>query len=370
MAGIPQSWVQQQRRAKDDAVVKTQITKGVRDENKLTDAVFYDRHPEWRGKSLASGSNALKQEWTRIRDEVVRPVLKAPAAKPMPPRAPGCLAGQGPLLPGQTHCPVQPTPRSPGAPPRPSLGNNITIPQYNDPFPNIKKYRPEEYNNAYAARFAFFTDPFRLDFLHIGTAMANSHLSLASEGVGTLQFYIDKKSMSDLVLDEGLKATIEHSASQVGEMIFGEGSESLLGVLGFSLQMLGLIRDLENERMMGAVGPEADQWREDQKRRFVFLIMAEDIARRRDGSVPDIALSLASEYRRIKPIYNSYLTYLNMEELLRNYDGKVPENARVPDQMNPAELELAGYSGGGTREGRRRTGRWVRHRGKIVLLGV
>ena len=165
MAGVPQSWLDQRLRAHDNTIAKSQLANGVRDENRLTDAVFYARHPEWKGKSLKSGSNALKQEWLQIREEVVRPLIKAPAqapTKPVPTVTPPCLVGQGPLAPGQSYCAVQP--RS-----SPSIGTKSGSPyaidlqtpiQYKDPFPNIRKYRPSDYDNALTARLAVFNDPF------------------------------------------------------------------------------------------------------------------------------------------------------------------------------------------------------------------
>jgi len=70
--------VPQARLNKDRWVISGQVAQGVRDENKITDAVFDDRHPEWTGKSLRNGQLALRQEWMQIRDGIVRPQLKQP----------------------------------------------------------------------------------------------------------------------------------------------------------------------------------------------------------------------------------------------------------------------------------------------------
>ena len=77
----------------DEAVLMDQIARGVDDTNKLTNAVFYNRHPEWKGKSLNKGSPALRKEWLQIRDAIVRPFLKRPPAikqlpTPVPPTKP------------------------------------------------------------------------------------------------------------------------------------------------------------------------------------------------------------------------------------------------------------------------------------------
>jgi hypothetical protein len=48
-----------------------------RDPNKLTDAVFYYRHPEMQGQRLAAGQTALRNEWMSILNTVVQPVLQS-----------------------------------------------------------------------------------------------------------------------------------------------------------------------------------------------------------------------------------------------------------------------------------------------------
>ena len=60
---------------------------GERDENRLTNIVFFARHPERGGRPITRGETQLAQEWTRIRDEIVRPALRGGAAA-APPTAP------------------------------------------------------------------------------------------------------------------------------------------------------------------------------------------------------------------------------------------------------------------------------------------
>jgi len=83
------------------SMVADQIAQGVQDENRLTDAVFYNRYPSWRGKRLPDTQFALRQEWVAIRDSIVRPLLQNPpavqppapvAAVPPAPPAPGAAA--------------------------------------------------------------------------------------------------------------------------------------------------------------------------------------------------------------------------------------------------------------------------------------
>src|SRR5215467_3110666 len=48
---------------------------GLRDVDRLTDVVFYFRHPDRIGRPIGPGEPALAQEWIAIRDRIVRPAL-------------------------------------------------------------------------------------------------------------------------------------------------------------------------------------------------------------------------------------------------------------------------------------------------------
>lgn len=67
----------------EKALVVKLIQQGQRNENGLSNAVFFSRHPGMEGKPLVTGS-ALAREWLAIRDGIVRPALAAPppAAEP------------------------------------------------------------------------------------------------------------------------------------------------------------------------------------------------------------------------------------------------------------------------------------------------
>jgi Uncharacterized protein conserved in bacteria (DUF2272)/Penicillin-insensitive murein endopeptidase len=61
-----------------DQIVRLAIAGGLRDENKLTNLVFFARHPERQGRKLSPdepGFAALGVEWRRIRDTIVIPAL-------------------------------------------------------------------------------------------------------------------------------------------------------------------------------------------------------------------------------------------------------------------------------------------------------
>lgn len=50
---------------------------GERNENTLTDLIFFERHPERGGRSLRTDERDLVREWLQIRDTLVRPALRA-----------------------------------------------------------------------------------------------------------------------------------------------------------------------------------------------------------------------------------------------------------------------------------------------------
>jgi murein DD-endopeptidase MepM/ murein hydrolase activator NlpD len=63
------------RRGAWTAVIRLKIQSGERDENRLTDFVFFARHPERNGQRLQSHEQPLIQEWLEIRERLVRPAL-------------------------------------------------------------------------------------------------------------------------------------------------------------------------------------------------------------------------------------------------------------------------------------------------------
>jgi len=78
-------------------ILRQTIQRGVRDENHLTNMVFFARHPNRLGRKLMRGEpgfDALAKEWLLIRDHLVRPSL---SAKSTP----------APLMPSQVPASVQ-----------------------------------------------------------------------------------------------------------------------------------------------------------------------------------------------------------------------------------------------------------------------
>lgn len=78
IAEFPAAVLSLLRRGLESTAVKLAITFGFRDENELTNLLFFVRHPERWGRKLQKGEpnfKALSQEWLDIRNRLVRPFL-------------------------------------------------------------------------------------------------------------------------------------------------------------------------------------------------------------------------------------------------------------------------------------------------------
>jgi hypothetical protein len=80
---------------REQAIIADLLARGVRNENQIADAVFFNRHPERNGRRLAPGESALVQEWVQIRDQVVRPILGYGMTQPAVPSLPAGRKGYG-----------------------------------------------------------------------------------------------------------------------------------------------------------------------------------------------------------------------------------------------------------------------------------
>ena len=81
------------------------IAGGQRDENRLTNEVFFARHPELGGRPLTAADRELAAEWRTIRDSLVRPLLRGgPLATAGP--AAAAPATSGSALASGRHTPM------------------------------------------------------------------------------------------------------------------------------------------------------------------------------------------------------------------------------------------------------------------------
>lgn len=75
LGGLAQGFFRAVRAGQESAAVSDAIRQGVRDENTLSNLVFFARHPELGGRKIRPGEHGLAQEWIQIRNSIVRPSL-------------------------------------------------------------------------------------------------------------------------------------------------------------------------------------------------------------------------------------------------------------------------------------------------------
>jgi hypothetical protein len=317
--------------ASDQAILKTQIARGVKDENKLTDALFYQRHPELKNKALRNANAALRSEWLRIRDALVRPLLKYQKA-PTPQSVP--------LLPSAAPSisPAKPAPlpsRKPGA----------GLFGWNN-FDFIRQYKTAEFVMALAAQGSFQrVKSFLPWYQKIMNAVPNVGISLDSHGIGNLVFSMDGRAFRELVESKELinKVVETFGSAMIGRLEF---TVDFIGLLGLGATLLDIARGIENERMLGGVGPQYDEWRNNQARKFVIGLLAEDLSRRdlrnsifinRDAR--SLATEIMNYFNEFQPLYYSFFHYILLEDQLAQQvqlTGTVPDILpRQPDIMRP-----------------------------------
>jgi hypothetical protein len=308
------------RAAKDLWVLAQQG--GERNENKLTDAIFYDRHPDWKGRPLRNAPLPLRQEWIEIRDNVVRPYLVNYPAQPPAPPAPA------------------PAPQPPAPAP------TTTQEQFGySQFRNTLQYEPFNYPAAIQAQNDYRkVSGFQPYYNKINSTYPQNarkiSITLDPHGVGNLVFSMNGKAFIDFVESDELK----HKAAEImagglttaGTMVGEEEvhlifKEDVIGMLGLGLTMLDLAQGLEKERMLGGVGPDYDKWRDKQQLQFTFALMAEDWIRMPWGPLQffnrdprSLAVELANRYAEFQPIWNTYAPFFWREQELAKYGPNPP----------------------------------------------
>jgi hypothetical protein len=299
------------RRSRDQTVISGQFARGIKDENKLTDAVFDDRHPEWTGKLLTNANLTLRQEWMQIRDGAVRPFLQHPPA-------------------------VQPA-AAPAAPPKPAHPTPGTLGA--STFDNIRIYSPDQLQAAFDAQTAYVkASSFLPYYMKITNAVPMVDIGESPTGLGNLVFSMKTRSFTDLVEDEGLKSKVLEiaAAGATESLIF---TEDVIGVVGLGVTLLEIAQGIENDRMVSGNGPDNVAWRTKQQYLFVFGLMAEDLSRRNFGDgyffsrdPRDLAIELATRFAEFRPIFLNYQHYYELDFNLAKYQGNVPD--RPVDTMS------------------------------------
>jgi hypothetical protein len=97
------------RRGGAQLALEQLLRDGVRDEARMTDLLFFARHPERQGRRIAPGETAAAQEWRTIRERSVRPRLRGPRAPARRPGAPVVAPSPPPLTSTSATgpCPIE-----------------------------------------------------------------------------------------------------------------------------------------------------------------------------------------------------------------------------------------------------------------------
>jgi hypothetical protein len=351
MAAVPQARpaAPLTRRDKDIQVIRAEIAKGNRDENKLTNAVFYDRHPEWRGKELKNASVTLRTEWVNLRNGVVRETLKTPPPPPPKPAAPPLPAecstavekavGKCITLQERTRLYTSLVQQDgqekwPSVwffrPGEPQPAGTFQPPQF--AWANTQKCAPGELTAALKADEEYSKlRSFETLYKMINRAVAESSLSLARYGHGKIVFSMEKGALHGLLMEEGTKKAVEALVANISELKTPAAmhehvplADKLITALGVAHSFLELAEGIHNEKMMGAVGKDADEWRENKRFEFVTLIIAEQIRKKSPAAPGASAEWLRFQYKRFQPVFFRWSNAKQREELFRKYGCKPP----------------------------------------------
>ncbi len=98
------------RRGGAQLALEQLLRDGVRDEARMTDLLFFARHPQRQGRRIAPGETAAAQEWRSLRERWVRPRLRGPRAPARTPARPPRLAPAAPRTPAPQPRPAGPCP--------------------------------------------------------------------------------------------------------------------------------------------------------------------------------------------------------------------------------------------------------------------
>src|SRR5262249_43505588 len=172
----------------------------------------------------------------------------------------------------------------------------------------------------------------------IMTAVPTVSIALDSHGIGNLVFSMDKRQFLDLVDDKELTNKVVET---VGSGMLGrlEFTVDFIGLIGLGATLIDIARGIQNEKMLGGVGPQYDQWRRDQALKFVIGVLAEDLSRHDlsgsyfvNRNARDLAVELANDLAQFKPINNAFVGFLVLEDDLAR---RARDFGNVPDVLPP-----------------------------------
>src|SRR5215207_2309416 len=148
--------------------------------------------------------------------------------------------------------------------------------RYLSEFTFIKERMPHMYQPALRAR-AELERVKHLASRYFRLRDAASSASLSLDRAGNLVLQVRPESFLKLMSDATAKAILDHAGSSLSRLILGK---DVLGPLGLLLDIYQLYKGIQNERLVGAVGRDADEARFNKQLSLIMEIMAADTARR------------------------------------------------------------------------------------------
>jgi hypothetical protein len=200
--------------------------------------------------------------------------------------------------------------------------------RYLGEFTYIREQLPHQYQAALQARNDFEKVK-GLAPLYQRLNIAANEASLSLDRQGNLFLTVQRDSFVKVLSDAGAKAIIDHVGGKLSTWILGA---NVLGPLGLILDLAQLYRSIQNEKLVGAVGREADKARFRKKLSLIMDIMAADMAKQSRGNPAKVKIALYDLYHQYQAAWYRYQDFL---ELNRSLDPNRPRWRQAPT-MGPA----------------------------------
>ena len=200
--------------------------------------------------------------------------------------------------------------------------------QYLREFTFIQERQPLQYQAALRARNEY-EGVKGLAPLYQQLSVAASEASLSLDRQGNLALHVRTESFLKLVSDATAKKILQHVGGRLSTMILGV---NVLRPLSLILNLQEVYRSIQNERLVGAVGREADQARFRKQLSLVMDIMAADMAKRSHTNPAQVKILLHDLYHQYQA---AWYRYEEFAELNRSLDPNLRQRRLAPT-MGPA----------------------------------
>jgi hypothetical protein len=203
--------------------------------------------------------------------------------------------------------------------------------RYLGEFTFIKERMSQMYQLALQVR-SEFDQVKELAPLYFQLNVAASNASLSLDGQGNLVLQVKSESFLKLLSDATAKAILAKAGSRLSTLILGK---DVLGPLGLLFDMYQLYNRIQNERLVGAVGQEANKARFQKQLSLIMDIVAADKARRTGENPALVKIRLHEQYHKFQKALNQHMLFV---EINRSLDPNKPTwtPRRPPQIMYPA----------------------------------